>query len=194
MTRLCHGPGFDYNDHVARPAQNADEVAHLAESMIVYTHPDCTYSEALKDELREAGTVYEEINLALKPDQWPKVEELTGGERITPVTVQGDRATRYPSASTESAEASRTSGAVRPGKADCYPFGSATNSRIAALDDRKLVLRRPGIRDAPGVRGGPPAAQYRGGHLAPSLKVTRRGEGLAVPAKYIAVSDVQPLR
>ena len=39
-----------------------------------------------------------------------------------------------------------------------------------------------------------PAAQYRGGHLAPSLKVTRRGEGLAVPAKYIAVSDVQPLR
>ena len=38
-----------------------------------------------------------------------------------------------------------------------------------------------------------PAAQYRGGHLAPSLKVTRRGEGLAVPAKYIAVSDVQPL-
>ena len=40
------------------------------------------------DELREAGTVYEEVNLALNPDQWPKVEELTGGERITPVTVQ----------------------------------------------------------------------------------------------------------
>ena len=57
--------------------------------MIVYTHPDCTYSEALKDEFREAGTVYEEVNLALNPDQWPKVEELTGGERITPVTVQG---------------------------------------------------------------------------------------------------------
>ena len=62
--------------------------------MMVYTHPDCTYSEALKDELREAGTVYEEINLALKPDQWPKVEELTGGERITPVTVQGDEVSR----------------------------------------------------------------------------------------------------
>ena len=39
-----------------------------------------------------------------------------------------------------------------------------------------------------------PAAQYRGGHLAPSVKMTRRGEGLAVPANYIAVSDVQPLR
>ena len=56
--------------------------------MIVYTHPDCTYSEALKDELREAGTAYEEGNLALNPDQWPRVEELTGGERITPVTVR----------------------------------------------------------------------------------------------------------
>ena len=65
-------------------------MAHLAESMIVYTHPDCTYSEALKDELREAGTVYEEVNLALNPDQWPRVEQLTGGERITPVSVQGD--------------------------------------------------------------------------------------------------------
>ena len=62
--------------------------------MIVYTHPDCTYSEALKDELREAGTVYEEINLALKPDQWPKLEELTGGERITPVTRPGRRGLR----------------------------------------------------------------------------------------------------
>ena len=62
--------------------------------MIVYTHPDCTYSEALKDELREAGTVYEEINLALKPDQWPKVEELTGGERITPCDGAGRRGLR----------------------------------------------------------------------------------------------------
>ena len=39
-----------------------------------------------------------------------------------------------------------------------------------------------------------PASQYRGGHVAPSLKVTRRGEGLAVPSRYIAVSDIQPLR
>ena len=38
------------------------------------------------------------------------------------------------------------------------------------------------------------ADQYRGGHVAPSVKVTRRDEGLVVPSKYIAVSDVQPLR
>ena len=37
-------------------------------------------------------------------------------------------------------------------------------------------------------------AEYRGGHVAPSVKMTRRGEGLAVPAQYIAISDVQPLR
>ncbi len=39
-----------------------------------------------------------------------------------------------------------------------------------------------------------PAIEYRGGHLAPIVKATRRGTGIAVPARYIAVSDVQPLR
>ena len=39
-----------------------------------------------------------------------------------------------------------------------------------------------------------PAIEYRGGHLAPIVKPTRRGTGIAVPARYIAVSDVQPLR
>jgi glutaredoxin len=61
--------------------------------MIVYTHPDCTYSEALKDELKEAGRAFEEIDLALHPDFWAKLEELTGGERTTPVTVEGELVT-----------------------------------------------------------------------------------------------------
>ena len=39
-----------------------------------------------------------------------------------------------------------------------------------------------------------PAIEYRGGHLAPIVKPTRRGTGIAVPARYIAVLDVQPLR
>ena len=33
---------------------------------------------------------FKEINLALNPELWEKVEELTGGERITPVMVTGD--------------------------------------------------------------------------------------------------------
>ena len=62
----------------------------MAEQILLYTHPECTFSDALKDELDEAGTQYDEINLALSPDKWAELEELTGGERITPVMVEGE--------------------------------------------------------------------------------------------------------
>ena len=39
-----------------------------------------------------------------------------------------------------------------------------------------------------------PAIQYRGGHVAPEMKATRQGQGVTLAAKYISVSDVQPLR
>lgn len=44
----------------------------------------------MKEELTDLALDFEEINLALKPELWEKVEELTGGERITPVMVTGD--------------------------------------------------------------------------------------------------------
>ena len=62
----------------------------MTSKLIVYTHPECGYSSALKDELNADGVEYEEIDLALRKDEWAKVEELTGGERITPVMVEGD--------------------------------------------------------------------------------------------------------
>ena len=65
----------------------------MADKLIVYSHPDCGYSDALKEELDAAEAVYEEINLALHPEEWTKLEALTGGERITPVTVEGDLVT-----------------------------------------------------------------------------------------------------
>jgi len=58
--------------------------------IILYTHPECTFSDALKDELDEEGKEYEEINLALLPDKWLELENLTGGERITPVMVENE--------------------------------------------------------------------------------------------------------
>ena len=57
---------------------------------MLYTHPDCSYSDALKEELDGSAIVYEEINLALRPEAWSELEKLTGGERITPVMVEGD--------------------------------------------------------------------------------------------------------
>ena len=62
----------------------------MSESIVLYTHPDCSYSDALKEELTDLALDFEEITLALKPELWEKVEELTGGERITPVMVTGD--------------------------------------------------------------------------------------------------------
>ena len=62
----------------------------MADDVVLYTHPECTYSEALKDELNEAGTVYQEIDLSLRPEAWADLEKLTGGERITPVLVDGE--------------------------------------------------------------------------------------------------------
>ena len=59
-------------------------------NVVLYTHPECSFSDALKDELNTAGTAYEEINLALRPEAWTDLEALTGGERITPVMVDGE--------------------------------------------------------------------------------------------------------
>ena len=65
----------------------------MAETLVVYTHPGCGHSAALKHELAEQQVEYEEVNLELHPEEWTKVEELTGGERITPVSVEGDLVT-----------------------------------------------------------------------------------------------------
>ena len=62
----------------------------MVASVLLYTHPECSFSDALKEELDVAGTVYDEINLALRPEAWEDLEKLTGGERITPVMVEGD--------------------------------------------------------------------------------------------------------
>lgn len=60
------------------------------DTIVLYTHPDCTYSDALKDELDGLDITYQEIDLSREPDKWAAVEELTDGERITPVMVTGD--------------------------------------------------------------------------------------------------------
>ena len=62
----------------------------MADTITLYTHPDCSYSDALKSELDDLVVGYVEIDLSVVPDKWATVEELTGGERITPVMVTGD--------------------------------------------------------------------------------------------------------
>ena len=56
--------------------------------ILIYTHPDCSFSAAAKMEYRRSRTPYTEIDLAKQPDQIPALLELTDGERVTPVIVQ----------------------------------------------------------------------------------------------------------
>jgi glutaredoxin len=44
----------------------------------------------LKEELDQAGTEYDEVDLSKSPDKWFELELLTGGDRTTPVMVTGD--------------------------------------------------------------------------------------------------------
>ncbi|MDE2778539.1 MAG: UXX-star (seleno)protein family 2 [Chloroflexota bacterium] len=56
--------------------------------IVIYTHPDCSFSAAAKMDYRRSKTAYTEIDLAKQPDQIPALLELTNGERVTPVIVQ----------------------------------------------------------------------------------------------------------
>ncbi|MYC28574.1 MAG: hypothetical protein F4X65_00575 [Chloroflexi bacterium] len=58
------------------------------DNLLIYTHPDCSFSSAAKMEYRRGRIPYTEIDLAKQPDQIPALLELTNGERITPVIVQ----------------------------------------------------------------------------------------------------------
>ena len=57
---------------------------------LVFTHPTCGYCDLLKDDLRDSGTPYEEVDVSKQPDQWSEVERLSGGDRITPVMVTAE--------------------------------------------------------------------------------------------------------
>ena len=59
-------------------------------ALVIYTRPDCTYSDALLYDLRKDGVEYKQVDLEEYPELIGEVERLTGGERITPVMVEGD--------------------------------------------------------------------------------------------------------
>jgi glutaredoxin len=61
--------------------------------LVLYTHPDCAYSAAVKFDYDNRGVAYTEIDISVHPEAIPDLEKLTGGERITPVTVEGDQVT-----------------------------------------------------------------------------------------------------
>ena len=57
-------------------------------STLIYTHPDCAFSQAAKMDYRKRKVEYTEIDLSKQRDQIPALLELTDGERLTPVIVE----------------------------------------------------------------------------------------------------------
>ena len=62
-------------------------------TIVLYTHPDCNYSDAQRADFVKDGVNFFEIDITVHPDKIPELERLTGGERITPVLVEGDKVT-----------------------------------------------------------------------------------------------------
>ena len=60
----------------------------IQEAFILYTHPDCAFSAAAKMDYRKRKVDFIEIDVSKQPERVPDLEELTGGERLTPVMVE----------------------------------------------------------------------------------------------------------
>ena len=57
---------------------------------IMYSHPTCGYCDLMREELEEQGHDFEEIDVSKFPEYWKEIENLSGGDRITPVLVKSD--------------------------------------------------------------------------------------------------------
>ena len=57
-------------------------------TVILYTHPDCAFSAAAKMDYRKRKVDFIEVDVSKQPEKIPELEQLTGGERLTPVIVE----------------------------------------------------------------------------------------------------------
>ena len=64
-----------------------------SKTVVVYSTVGCGYTDMLKEQLDRDGIEYEEVSLSLNPDRWDEVLPHTGGERISPVMIDGDEVT-----------------------------------------------------------------------------------------------------
>jgi glutaredoxin 3 len=56
----------------------------------IYTKEGCPYCAAAKKHYTDQGVAYDEIDVKVQTEVQDKVLELTKGERIVPVIVDGD--------------------------------------------------------------------------------------------------------
>ena len=57
---------------------------------IIYSPPTCGYCDLLKEDLVDKEIEFNEIDVSKNPEKWSDVENLSGGDRITPLLVKPD--------------------------------------------------------------------------------------------------------
>jgi len=62
-------------------------------SLVIYTHPDCHVSQMVKADFTRDSIDYREIDISTVRGAFRELESLTGGQRVTPVIVEGDKIT-----------------------------------------------------------------------------------------------------
>lgn len=65
----------------------------MQDTIVIYTHPECSFSSAAKNSFLQNDISFREIDLSITPEAWEEVERLTGGQRITPVILEGELVT-----------------------------------------------------------------------------------------------------
>jgi len=61
--------------------------------VVIYTKVGCPYCAAAKKHFTDQGTPFTEIDVHSTPGALKKVKELSKGQSIVPVIVEGDRVT-----------------------------------------------------------------------------------------------------
>ena len=63
----------------------------MAAPVLLYTATGCPYCEAKRQELTARGAAWQEVNVTDRPQAIVELLKLTGGRRIVPVAVEGER-------------------------------------------------------------------------------------------------------
>jgi len=58
-------------------------------AVTIYTKVGCPYCAAAKADLAERGVAYDEIDVHATPGAREKLAELTGGQMVVPVLIEG---------------------------------------------------------------------------------------------------------
>ena len=59
----------------------------------IYVEPGCPFSMAAKEDLARRGIAYREVDVTASREALEEMLRITGGERMVPVIVEGDKVT-----------------------------------------------------------------------------------------------------